>query len=107
MARSHTPATLAQRARRRLALKKGLFFHALVFVLVNGGLALLWALGAWHGGWRGQHGGARFVPLCGWALGLAGHATAVVLRLQGEGLLQTLLDREMAALQRRDSAAGR
>ena len=107
MARSHTPATLAQRARRRLAPKKGLFIHALVFVLVNGGLALLWALGAWDGGWRGHHGGARLVPLCGWAMGLAVHATVVVLRLQGEGLPQTLLDREMAALQRRHSATGR
>ena len=32
------PPTLEQRARRRVALKKGFFIHLLVFVLVNAGL---------------------------------------------------------------------
>ena len=113
----NTPPTLEQRARRRVALKKGFFIHALVFVLVNGGLYLMslaagWGAGAGAGagmgmgmgsGWGNRYGGGHFYPLWGWALGLAIHGTVVVLRLQGEGLTERMVDREIETLKRRDA----
>ena len=101
----NTPPTLEQRARRRVALKKGFFIHALVFVLVNGGLYLM-SLAAGMGmgsGWGNRYGGGHFYPLWGWALGLAIHGTVVVLRLQGEGLTERMVDREIETLKRRDA----
>ncbi len=105
---SSTPPTLEQRARRRVALKKGFFIHALVFVLVNGGLYLMslaagWGLGA-DTGWGYRHAGAHFFPLWGWGLGLAIHGTVVLLRLQGEGMTERLVDREIETLKRREGA---
>ena len=110
MARSHSsiPPTLEQRARRRVALKKGFFIHALVFVLVNGGLYMVsmaagWGMGA-DTGWDSRHGGAHFFPLWGWGLGLAIHGTVVLLRLQGEVMTERLVDREIEALKRREGS---
>lgn len=107
----HTPPSIEQRARRRVALKKGFFIHALVFVLVNAGLYALWALKGMAGidgaGWGMRHGGRPFLPLWGWGLGLAIHGIVVYLRLQGEGLTQTMVDREIAALQRREGGGSR
>ncbi len=100
--------TLEQRARRRVRLKKGLFIHALVFVLVNGGLYLMsvasgWGLGG-DSGWGHRHGGGMFFPLWGWALGLAIHGAVVVLRLQGDGMTERMVDREIETLKRRDGS---
>ena len=107
----HTPPSIEQRARRRVALKKGFFIHALVFVLVNAGLYALWTLKGMAGvdgpGWGARHGGMPFFPLWGWGLGLVIHGIVVFLRLQGEGLTQTMVDREIAALQRRENGKGR
>ena len=98
--------SLEQRARRRVALKKGWLLHALVFVLVNAGLWLLWQLGAWHDGWQGPRGGFRVFPLWGWGLGLAIHGVVVLFKLQGDGFTERMVEREIAALKRRDSRDG-
>ena len=106
------PPTLEQRARRRVALKKGFFIHLLVFVLVNAGLYLLWQGAEWGlgdgAGWGRHHRVGGFFPLWGWGLGLAIHGTVVLLRLQGEGLTERMVDREIKLLKRSDDkgAAG-
>lgn len=104
------PATAApsleQRARQRVALKKGFYIHLLVFVLVNAGLYLMAALSGFDG-WPGRRVGLHFFPTGGWFIGLAVHGVVVFLRLQGEGMTQTLVDREIAALQRKEGGNGR
>ena len=98
------PLTLEQRARRRVALKTGFLTHALVFVLVNLGVYLLAHFGGWWepgGRWQGRIVG---LPMWGWGLGLAIHGTVVFLKLQGEGLKQGMIDREIESLKRREVA---
>ena len=99
-----TQPTTLQRARRRVALKTGFYTHALIFVLVNGGLFLLSLLGSWGfgwgDGWGHRHGGGVFFPLWGWGLGLTIHGVVVFLKLHTEGLRRRLLDREIEALKR-------
>ncbi len=96
-------ATIEQRARRRVALKKGLMIHALVFVLVNAGLAAMWALGGWSEGWTGHATGRlRIFPLWGWGLGLTIHAVVVFVKLRGEGVTERMVEREIAAIKRRE-----
>lgn len=102
-----TPTTadsLEKRARRRVALKTGWLMHAAVFVLVNAGLALLWWLrnvgGEIDPGW-GHHHRSHF-PLWGWGLGLAIHGAVVLIKLQGQGVTERLVAREIEALKRRD-----
>lgn len=74
-------------ARQRAKAKMGWYTHALVFVLVNAGLALLAGLK--------QQSWAVF-PAFGWGLGLLIHGLAVF--LGGTGLRQHLLARERARL---------
>ena len=106
-----TPPSLAQRAGRRVALKKGFFIHLLVFVLVNAGLFVLWQGAEWGlgdgAGWGRHHRVAGFFPLWGWGLGLAIHGIVVLLRLQGEGLTQRMVEREIEALKRREGGNAR
>ncbi len=83
-----SPAALERLARRRAAAKMGWFIHALVYVCVNAGLALV----AWHTG-RAWH----LYPLAGWGLGLAVHGLAVWLSA-GADLHQRLLDAERKKL---------
>ena len=92
----NTPATddeLMNRARQRVARKLGLGIHALVFVLVNLGLYLL---NLNTGGVRWNH-----WPLFGWGIGLAIHAIVTVIALQGDGLRERMLQREVETLRRR------
>ena len=109
---SPTAPTIEQRARRRVALKKGFLIHALVFVLVNAGLYLFWQLvsggnsGGNSGGWGMRHGGGHFFPLWGWGLGLAIHGIVVFIRLQGEGVTERMVDREIEAIKRREGGGG-
>ena len=87
-------AALLRRARRRVGLKTGFATHALVYLLVNLGLA---AAAAWHGGtstWR-------LGPLLGWGLGLAIHGIVVLANLYGDGLRDGLLRSEVERLRRR------
>jgi hypothetical protein len=104
--RDTSPPTIEQRARRRVALKTGFYTHALVFVLVNGGLLLLATLGGWGegagDGWGHAHRHGLAFPLWGWALGLTIHGIVVFLKLQGEGMRQRMLAQEIATLKRRE-----
>jgi hypothetical protein len=84
---------LMARARKRVALKLGLYTHALVFVLVNGGLFLINSL---NGGGRWAH-----WPLLGWGLGLFIHAVFTVIALQGDGLRERMVEREARKLRDR------
>lgn len=102
-----TAPSIEQRARRRVALKKGFLVHALVFVLVNAGLYLVWQLGSSgdSGGWAMHRGGGHFLPLWGWGLGLAIHGIVVFIRLQGEGVTERMVDREIEAIKRREGGS--
>lgn len=78
-------------ARRRAGAKMGWLIHALVYVCVNAGLALIaWQTGrTWH-----------LYPLTGWGLGLAIHGLAVWLGSGGIGLHEHLLQAERDKLSR-------
>jgi hypothetical protein len=84
-------AHLERLARRRASAKMGWLVHALVYVCVNAGLALV----AWQTG-RSWH----LYPLAGWGLGLAIHGLAVWLGGAGGGLHRRLLEVERAKLRR-------
>lgn len=79
-----------RRARRRVKLRIGLMTHALIYVLVNFGLA---AINLATGGAK-WHLGALF----GWGLGLAIHGIVTLVALGGEGWRQRLLEREIERL---------
>ena len=83
---ANSPEALERLARRRVAAKMGWLMHALVYVCVNAGLALI----AWHTG-RAWH----LYPLVGWGLGLA------VWLGSGTDLYQRLLEAERKKLQHR------
>ena len=87
-------SALDRLARRRASAKMGWFIHALVYVCVNAGLALV----AWYTG-RAWH----LYPLAGWGLGLAIHGLAVWLG-SGMDLHQRLLQTERDKLQRQRGA---
>ncbi len=88
------PDTLLQRrARRRVSLKLAWALHALVYVLVNGGLLAL-------GTFLGDGAWVRF-PLAGWGLGLAIHGLVTLLLLGGDGLRDRLVADEIARLRGR------
>ncbi len=83
---------LERLARRRAGAKMGWYVHALVYVSVNAGLALI----AWNSGrdWA-------LYPLAGWGLGLAIHGLAVWLGSGSAGLHARLLQSEREKLRRR------
>jgi hypothetical protein len=98
----HTPPTLEQRARRRVALKASFYVHAIVFALVNSGLFLVSWIGGWGEAWGHGHRHGLVLPLWGWGLGLTIHGIVVLLQLKGEGLTKRMMDREIEALKRRE-----
>lgn len=81
---------LLRRARRRVQLRLGFMTHALIYVLVNLGLA---AINLATGGPQ-WHLGALF----GWGLGLAIHGIVTLIALGGEGWRQRMLEREVERL---------
>ena len=83
---------IEREARRRVGMKMGLYVHALVFVLVNAGI---FALNLAIGGTRWAH-----FPAYGWAIGLVIHGVVVFARLQGYGLREAMMQREMERLRR-------
>jgi hypothetical protein len=86
--------SLEARARRRVRMKFGFFIHALVFVLVNGGLFVANEMSGaprWHA-----------LPLWGWGLGLAIHGVVTWFGLSGDGVRERLLVREIETLKRRE-----
>ena len=83
---------IERQARRRVAMKMGFYIHAFVFVLVNLGMfALNNAIGGPH--W------AHF-PAYGWAVGLTIHGIVALARLQGYGVREAMLQREIERLRR-------
>ena len=84
-------ARLERLARKRAGAKMGWYIHALVYVCVNAGLALI--------SWRSGQDWFVF-PLAGWGLGLAIHGLAVWLSAGGAGLHERLLQAERDKLQR-------
>lgn len=79
-------------ARKRAGAKMGWYVHALVYLCVNAGLALI----SW------QSGRPWFLfPLAGWGLGLAIHGLAVWLATGGGGLHERLLQVERDKLAHR------
>jgi hypothetical protein len=85
-----TQRDLERAARRRVKAKLGFAAHALVFVLVNLGL---FAINSAIGGYRWN-----VWPLMGWGLGLGIHGLVIFLSLQGDGLRQRMIEREMERL---------
>ncbi len=85
-----SPDELDRLARKRAGAKMGWYVHALVFVLVNAGLAAGSAL---------QGHGWVAIPALGWGLGLAVHGVVVSLSLHNVSLFQTLLQRERQRLE--------
>ena len=83
---------IERQARRRVGMKMGLYVHTLVFVLVNAGM---FALNFAIGGTRWAH-----FPAYGWAVGLAIHGIVVFASLQGQGLREAMLQREIERLRR-------
>lgn len=84
---------LMREAKRRVGLKMGFLTHLLVFVLVNVGLFVL-------NGWTGGHRWHQF-PLYGWGLGLAIHGIVTLIALQGAGMEERMLERELEKLRRK------
>ena len=87
--------TLEARARRRVARRMGFYIHALVYVLVNGGL---WILNTVQGGprWAAW-------PALGWGIGLAVHGIVTFASLYGDGMRERMLAREIERLRDRGS----
>ena len=85
---------LEARARKRVRRKVGFYIHALVFVIVNLGL---YAINTAAGGPRWSH-----FPLWGWGLGLAIHGIVTFIALQGDGLQQSMVQREIEHLRRQE-----
>lgn len=86
--------SLESRAKRRVGMKLAFYVHALVYVLVNGGL---YVINIASGGMRWHH-----WPLWGWGLGLAIHGIVTFISLQGDGLRQRMLAEEIERLKRRE-----
>ena len=83
-----TEEEILRRAKRRVGLKTGFMTHALVYLLVNLGLA---AINLYTGGQRWH-----YFPLLGWGLGLAIHGIVTFLALRGEGYRERMLADEVA-----------
>jgi Xaa-Pro aminopeptidase len=100
MTTTTTPQTddeLRAMARRRVGMKMGFYIHALVFVLVNSGLYFINSLS------MGLGGGVRWhhFPLLGWGLGLAIHGIVTFISLQGMGVRERMVEREIELLRHR------
>jgi hypothetical protein len=84
---------LEARARRRVSRKIGFYIHLTVFVLVNAGL---YAINSMTGGYRWN-----VWPLWGWGLGLLIHGVVTFMSLQGDGLRERMVSKEMERLRKR------
>lgn len=79
-------------ARRRAGAKLGLYIHAGVYIAVNAFLAVVQLQTTPHLHWN-------LWPLAGWGLGLAIHATVVL--LAGSGLRERMEAEELKKLESR------
>lgn len=102
MTMEDTPVNEEQRlmreAKRRVDMKMGFLTHLLVFVLVNAGLYLI---NSFTGSQRWHH-----FPLWGWGLGLAIHGIVTLIALQGSGLRERMMDKELQQLRERQQGRG-
>ena len=85
---------LLQRALKRVKLKLGFYIHLGLYVLANGGIALLQH---YNGGGSQMQSG----PLLGWSLGLAIHGAVTLLSLQGDGMHERMVEEELKRLRKR------
>jgi len=83
--------SLERLAQRRANAKMGWYIHALVFVIVNIGLAVLSA--ASPRPWA-------IFPFFGWGLGLLIHAAVVFITPPGSGFRERLVQQERERLER-------
>lgn len=86
-----TPSQLDTLARRRAGAKIGWYIHAAVYLCVNLGLLALSLA-------QGRHWG--LYPALGWGLGLLIHGLVVWALAPGSTLMQRLVARERAQLER-------
>jgi len=90
--RDESPSdSIEARASRRVRRKLGFYIHALVFVLVNLGL---YAMREFTGRPHGP------VIIWGWALGLVIHGIFTFVSLQGEGVRERMLRKEIERMRR-------
>jgi hypothetical protein len=83
------PEDIERLARKRAGAKMGWYIHALVYIAVNIGLALL----------AGMHGrNWAIFPALGWGLGLLMHGLVVFATLPGGSLRERLVARERSLL---------
>jgi hypothetical protein len=87
---STTESDLHHRARRRVKMKMGFAIHAVVYVIVNLGL---FAIDRATGGGRWH-----LWPLFGWGLGLAIHGVVTWFALDGGGIRERWVEREVRRL---------
>jgi len=85
------PEQIERLAQRRAARKMGWYIHALIFLVVNTGLALF-------SSFTGRH--WAVFPAFGWGLGLLVHGIAVFVTPPGSGLRERLVQQERDRLQR-------
>ncbi len=93
MTTDSSPNSIESRARRRVGRQLGFYIHALIFVLVNLGL---YAAGELTGKPRTP------VVLWGWGLGLLIHGLVTFISLQGAGLHERMVRKEIERMRRRE-----
>jgi hypothetical protein len=86
------PQGVRARAVKRLRQKRDLATHAVVYLLVNGVLVVIWSLTSDGFFWP-------VFPIAFWGIGLAMNAWTV---WRGEEFTEAQVDREVARLERRD-----
>lgn len=87
-----TEAELRRRAERRAGAKYGFYSHALIYLVVNAGLAILNLATTPHNLWF-------LWSVVGWGIGLAAHGLSVFTALSG--LRERAVEREMERLRGR------
>jgi hypothetical protein len=90
MSSNMTPEDIERLAHRRAARKMGWYIHALVYIAVNIGLALLSSFSGRH--WA-------VFPALGWGLGLLIHGLVVFVAPPGSQFREGLVQRERQRLQ--------
>lgn len=86
-----SPEQIERLAQRRAARKMGWYIHALIFLVVNTGLALL-------SSFTGRH--WAIFPAFGWGLGLLIHGLVVFVAPPGSGFRERLVQHERDRLER-------
>jgi hypothetical protein len=88
-----TPEEIERLAHKRAAAKLGWYFHACVYIVVNGALFLGSYFGIRTRPWN-------IYPTLGWGVALALHFVSVFVLGKGSSLRRQLVDRERERIQR-------